>query len=59
MSPRARIFVGAVTVAAFVAVGAMLLVSERYVIGGAVGALGVFRAWVLWRQVRAFREPDS
>jgi hypothetical protein len=53
MSPRAKVLAGGVSVALYLGAGIILLVEGSHLLGGGLTALGVFRAFLLSRQIRA------
>lgn len=57
MSPRAQLAVGAMTVALIGLVAVATYSSGREPIAGVLGAMAALRAWLLFRQWRAGRQP--
>ena len=52
MTPRTRLYIGALTTVLFLSVGAMLIVDGQTTLGGALAGLGALRGVLLWVQWR-------
>lgn len=59
MTPRASLFIGAITTGLFLVVGISLLIEGRSVLGGVVTGLGVLRGLLWARQLAASREIED